>query len=213
MHAVGGIGLGVPRWRGTVLRGSEIVSLDGLQYDPPVTESLEQRVQRLEDRFAINDLVVQYATLLDDAQWDALGLLFATDGVFASPNSTTTGRAAIVENFKVKHAPFPATWHDPHGIAVEFVDDDHARGTVIGYAELASPDMAVVTSIRYQDDYRREDGRWRFAKRHVLSLYGMSVQEHGAGGLGLAERKRWPGRPAGPAELPDFGRRFPGYPG
>lgn len=193
--------------------GSEIVSLDGLQYDPPVTESLEQRVRRLEDRFAINDLVVAYATLLDDAQWEALGLLFTEDGVFASPNSTTSGRAAIIENFKVKHAPFPATWHDPHGIAVEFDGDDHARGTVIGYAELGQPGVTVTTSIRYQDDYRREDGTWRFAKRHVLSLYGMPLSELAEGGLGEGERKRWPGRPVGAAELPDFDRRYPGYPG
>lgn len=178
-----------------------------------MTDSLERRVQRLEDRFAINDLVVNYATLLDDAQWDALGELFTEDGVFASPNSHTVGRAAVIANFKVKHAPFPVTWHDPHGMAVEFDDDDHARGTVIGYAELASGEAAVVTSIRYQDDYRREDGRWRFAKRHVLSVYGMSVQEHAAGGLGHSERKRWPDRPVGPAELPDFERRYPGYPG
>ena len=193
--------------------GEQVVSLERLQYDPAVTESLERRVQRLEDRFAINDLVVNYATLLDDAQWDALGQLFALEGVFASPNSTTVGREAIVANFKVKHAPFPATWHDPHGIAVEFDDDDHARGTVIGYAELASADNAMVTSIRYQDDYVREDGRWRFARRHVLSLYGMTVQDHAAGGLGSAERKRWPDRPVGLAEVPDFERRFPGYPG
>jgi hypothetical protein len=178
-----------------------------------VSETLERRVQRLEDRFAINDLVVNYATLLDDAQWDELGELFAVDGVFASPNSTTVGRAAVVANFKVKHGPFPATWHDPHGIAVEFDDDDHARGTVIGYAELASAEAAVVTSIRYQDDYVREDGRWRFAKRHVLSFYGMSVQEHAAGGVGLDDRKRWPDRPVSPSELPDFERRFPGFPG
>jgi hypothetical protein len=178
-----------------------------------VSESLEQRVQRLEDRFALQDLVVRYATLLDDAQWDALGQLFTADGVFASPNSTTTGRAEIVENFKVKHAPFPVTWHDPHGMTVEFDDDDHARGTVIGYAELANPDSTVVTSIRYQDDYRREDGCWRFARRHVLSVYGMGIDEFVAGKLGVDERKRWPNRPTAAAELPDFDRLFPGYPG
>jgi uncharacterized protein (TIGR02246 family) len=213
MHASGGLGPVVPRAADRRRRGSAIVSLDGLQYDPPVSESLEQRVRRLEDRFAINDLVVAYATLLDDAQWDALGQLFTEDGVFASPNSTTTGRAAIVENFKVKHAPFAATWHDPHGIAVEFDDDDHARGTVIGYAELGQPGVTITTAIRYQDDYRREDGAWRFAKRHVLSLYGMPSSVLAAGGLGVQDRKRWPGRPAGPAELPDFERRYPGYPG
>ncbi len=193
--------------------GGPIVPLDRLQYDPVVTDPLEQRVRRLEDRIAINDLVVSYATLLDDAQWDALGELFTQDGVFASPNSTTTGRASIIENFKNKHAPFSATWHDPHGIVVDLVDDDHARGTVIGYAELGRPGLTLATSIRYQDDYRREEDAWRFAKRQVLSLYAMPLSDLAAGGLGERERKSWPGRPAGAAELPDFERRFPGYPG
>lgn len=178
-----------------------------------MTESLEARVRRLEDRFAINDIVVSYATLLDDEQWDALGELFTEDAVFASPNSTTTGRAAIVENFKAKHAPYVATWHDPHGIVVEFDGDDVARGMVIGYAELGRPGMTVVTSIRYQDDYRREGGRWRFARRHVLSLYGLTLPELAHGALGMTERKRWPDRPVAAAELPDRERRFPGYPG
>lgn len=175
--------------------------------------TLEQRIARLEDRFAINDLVVSYATLLDDAQWDALGELFTQDAVFGSANSTTTGRAAIIENFKVKHAPFTATWHDPHGIVVDLVDENHAMGTVIAYAELGAPNLTLSTSIRYHDDYRREGGVWRFAKRHVLSLYSIPLSELAAGALGDRERTRWPGRPAGAAELPDFDRVFPGYPG
>ncbi len=178
-----------------------------------VTDDLAKRLQRLEDRFAINDLVVNYATLLDDAQWEELGELFTTDGVFGSPHSTTVGREAVVENFKVKHAPFTWTWHDPHGIAIEIDDDDHARGTVIGYAELGNAENTIVTSIRYLDDYRREDGRWRFARRHVLSLYGVDENDRVAGGLRSGDRKRWPGRPSGPAELPDYSRQFPGYPG
>jgi hypothetical protein len=175
--------------------------------------TLEQRISRLEDRFAINDLVVSYATLLDDAQWDALGELFTPDAVFASANSTTTGRTAIIENFKVKHAPFTATWHDPHGIVVDLIDENHATGTVIAYAELGSSDLTLATSIRYQDDYRRDEGKWRFAKRHVLSLYSMPLSDLAAGALGDQDRKRWPGRPAGVAELPDYARAFPGFPG
>lgn len=178
-----------------------------------VTDDLAKRVQRIEDRFAIQDLVVNYATLLDDAQWEPLGELFTTDGVFGSPHSTTVGRAAVVENFKVKHAPFTWTWHDPHGVSIEFDDDDHARGTVIGYAELGNAETTIVTSIRYLDDYRREDGRWRFARRTVLSVYGVAEDDRAAGGLRESERKRWPGRPSGAAELPDYQRLFPGYPG
>jgi len=178
-----------------------------------VTDDLAARVRRLEDRLEISELIVRYATLLDDAQWDALGELFTIDGVFGSPHSTTVGRAEVVENFKVKHAPFTWTWHDPHGQVVEFDDDDHARGTVIGYAELGNDKATIVTSIRYLDDYRREDGRWRFARRNVLSLYGLTDADRNAGGLQQAERRRWPNRPSGIAELPDYSRTHPGYPG
>jgi hypothetical protein len=184
-----------------------------LEYAPVVEQTLEQRVRLLEDRNDINDLVVRYATLLDDAQWDALGELFMEDGVFASVNSTTTGRAAIIENFKVKHAPFNATWHDPHGMVVDIIDDNHAKGTVIGYAELGQPGLTLVTSIRYQDDYQRDQGIWRFAKRQVLSLYSMPLSDLASGGLGDQDRKRWPGRAVGAAELPDYTRIHSGYPG
>jgi hypothetical protein len=178
-----------------------------------MTQSLEQRVRLLEDRLAINDLVVRYAILLDDAQWDALGDLFMHNGIFASVNSTTTGREAIIENFKVKHAPFNATLHDPHGMVVDFIDENRAKGTVIGYAELGQRDLTLVTSIRYQDDYQRDEGVWRFAKRQVLSLYSMPLSDLAGGGLGDQERKRWPGRAASTAELPDYHRLHPGYPG
>ena len=97
-------------------------------------------MRRLEDRFAINDIVVSYATLLDDAEWEQLGELFTEDGVFGSPNSTDRRPSGDRRQLQaVKHAPYPVTWHDPHGIVVEVDDDDHARGTVIGYAELAGP--------------------------------------------------------------------------
>jgi ketosteroid isomerase-like protein len=173
--------------------------------------SLEDRVRRLEDRFEINDLLVRYAVLLDDRQFEAVGRLFTEDGVFASPNSTTEGRASIARNFEAKHEPFTMTLHDPHASACFFTSDDDARGTVLGYAELANGDHTIVTNIRYQDDYRREAGTWKFARRHVLSVYGMTVADFIAGRAGTAERKRWPDRPVGKAECPDIDQRYAGY--
>jgi ketosteroid isomerase-like protein len=173
--------------------------------------SLEDRVRRLEDRFEINDLLVSYAVLLDDRQFESVGRLFTEDGVFASPNSTTHGRSAIAANFEAKHAPFTMTLHDPHASSLLFTGPDEARGTVLGYAELANGEHTIITNIRYQDDYRREAGAWRFARRHVLSVYGMTVSDFVSGRAGDAERKRWPGRPVGPAECPDVEQRFPGY--
>jgi hypothetical protein len=173
--------------------------------------SLEDRVRRIEDRFEINDLLVSYAVLLDDRQFESVGRLFTEDGVFASPNSTTHGRSAIAANFEDKHAPFTMTLHDPHASSCNFTGPDDARGTVLGYAELANAEHTIITNIRYQDDYRREAGAWRFARRHVLSVYGMTVADFVSGRAGGAERKRWPGRPVGPAECPDVEQRFPGY--
>ena len=103
-----------------------------------MTEDLARRVQWLEDRFALQDLLVQYAVLLDDRRFDEVSELFTSDGVFSSPNSRTEGREAIARNFEVKHDGTLATWHDPHASTAFRVDDDHARGTVIGYAELRS---------------------------------------------------------------------------
>jgi len=174
---------------------------------------VEQRFARLESRFAISDLVVNYATALDDRQWNLLGELWAKDAVFVSPNSVTEGREAIVEGFRVRLSAYTWSLHDPHGHSVEFDDDTHARGTVIGYSELGKADSTLTTSIRYHDDYVLEEGRWRFARRSVLSLYGMTMAEVADGGLSKSERKRWPGRAPELAELPDFERLHGGYPG
>ena len=176
-------------------------------------DDLAARVRRIEDRFAIQDLVVAYATSLDDRQWSAIAESFTREGVFASPNSTTVGRAEIVANFQAKLSKYSWSLHDPHGHAIAFVDDDHARGTVIAYSELGTPEHTLCTSIRYLDDYEREEGRWRFARRTVLSLYGLTLADRAAGGLLAQERKRWPGRAPELAELPDIDRRFAGYPG
>lgn len=175
-------------------------------------DALEARMRSLEDRVEIGELIVRYALLVDDAQWTELAELFTEDAVLASASFRVVGRAAIIDSIKAQHEPYTATWHDPHGRVVELDDESHARGTVISRAELARADVTMTASIRYHDDYRREDGRWRFAARLMLSMYAMPVTEFVAGGFGRQERKLWPGRPASIAELPDYEQRYPGYP-
>jgi hypothetical protein len=172
---------------------------------------LLSRVRRLEDRFAINDLLVRYAVLLDDRRFDDVGCLFTVDGTFSSPRSEVVGREAIAANFARAHDPFPVTLHDPHAHLVDFLDDDHARGTVIGYAELAGPSETTVTSIRYHDDYQRVDDRWLFASRHVLTVYRLPLADLIDGAAAATDRVRPHARPAMTAELPDTDRRFTGY--
>ena len=96
------------------------------------------------------------------------------------------------------------TLHEARNHVLEFVDDEHARGQVLGFSEQASAEHTVITSFRYDDEYVRLDGRWRFAARRVRTLYAMPHAELAAGGLGWPLRKRWPHRPPSAAELPAY---------
>jgi hypothetical protein len=166
--------------------------------------SLDVRLARLEARQEIQELLVRYTFLIDGHEFDALGELFAGDARFGSPGSSHTGRAAIVANYRRLGDLYPITVHEARGSVIEFVDDDHATGQVLGFSEQANDQHTVITSFRYLDEYERADGRWRFAAREVRTLYAMSHAELAAGGLAWELRKRWPHRDPAAAELPAY---------
>ena len=167
-------------------------------------KSPERRIARLEARAEIAELLARYAFLIDDHEFDALGELFAPDARFGSPGSTHVGREAIVANYRALGELYPITLHEARGTVLDFADDDHARGEVLGFSEQASSSNTVVTSFRYADEYVRLDGRWRFASRQVRTLYAMTHAELASGGLAWELRKRWPHRAPAPAELPVY---------
>lgn len=167
-------------------------------------ESLERRIARLEARAEIAELLARYAFLIDDHDFEALGELFAPDARFGSPGSAHAGRDAIVAYYRARGELYPVSLHEARGFVLDFLDDEHARGQVLGFSEQASGQHTVITSFRYLDEYVRLTGRWHFASRQVLTLYAMPHAELAAGGLARPQRKRWPHRAPGPAELPAF---------
>ena len=63
-----------------------------------MTDSIEARLQRLEDLQAINQLFIDYGEHLDAGDFDAYAELFAEDGeVLLGPMGRAAGRAAIRE--------------------------------------------------------------------------------------------------------------------
>jgi hypothetical protein len=169
-----------------------------------MADTVEARIARLEARAEIQELLVRYTFLIDDHDFDALGELFVADARFGSPGSTHTGRDAIVANYRKLGDLYPITLHEARGVVLEFSDDDHATGQVLGYSEQANEQHTVVTSFRYSDEYVRVDGHWRFAVREVSTLYAMPHVDHAAGGLSWKLRKRWPHREPSAAELPRY---------
>ena len=86
------------------------------------------------------------------------------------------------------------------GQEIDLHSDTEASGVVCAHAELTMDGEAVRVALRYHDQYRFEDGRWRFAERDVKLLYAMRLAElpqHLADEL----RVRWPGTEPQPADV------------
>jgi ketosteroid isomerase-like protein len=165
-------------------------------------DDLRTRLQRIEDRFEIGDLVHRYAVAVDDRDMDALRDCYTRDAVFDSVGGRTVGRDAVVDYYAGRFRLMGPTRHLPTSTLVEFLGADDARGQVLAHAELAMGGKTIFSALRYDDRYRREEGHWRFQERRVDQLYAMPLEEL-VTGLADPLRKRWPGTEPAPADIPE----------
>ncbi|MBF06875.1 MAG: hypothetical protein CL741_06355 [Chloroflexi bacterium] len=163
------------------------------------SDSLEGRLDYLEARIEIGDLVAAYGRVVDDRDWQSLGALYCKDATFDAVEGPSTGRDRIIEYYEQRTSMFGVTYHYPHSVEVTEVDGDLGSGVVCAHAELAIGGRAFWIALRYFDSYRREDGQWRFAERRVEQLYAMELSEL-PDGMDSLLRKRWPGTEPAPAD-------------
>jgi ketosteroid isomerase-like protein len=167
-------------------------------------DSLEQRVRRLEDRAQLRELVARYGIAVDDRDIETLSELFTADGRFRSQDGVmdATGREAVLKQFRGRFAALKATNHIAHDQILTFgADPDAVAGLVTSHAEVWRNGRALIAALRYQDTYRRDRGRWRFADRLLSFLYYLPVDEY-AEGLGSRLRMRAYGDQR-PADYPE----------
>jgi uncharacterized protein (TIGR02246 family) len=172
--------------------------------------TLERRIRRLEDRAELRELVGRYGIAIDDRDLESVAAMFTPDATFRSKDGVmgATGRDAIVDQFKGRYSALGATNHFNHDQVLQFDDDepDSATGIVTSHAEVFRIGKAMVTALRYEDIYKRLDGRWHFHDRLLSFLYYLPVEGY-AEGLGSRLRMRAYGdqRPADyPESLPTW---------
>jgi ketosteroid isomerase-like protein len=171
--------------------------------------SIEARLRRLEDRAELAELIARYALAVDDRDLDAIAALFTPDGAFRSRDGVMEARGtqAVLEQFRGRFRALKLSNHFSHDHVFTFGDDpDAATGLVTAHAEVWRNGRALIGALRYQDAYRRHQGRWCFADRLLFFLYYLPVEEY-ASALGDPLRQRAYGdrRPADfPESLPTW---------
>lgn len=130
--------------------------------------TIEERLQRLEDRDAIHQLFVDYGRYLDAGDIDAYASLFTEDGeVLLGPMGRTQGRANIHALMsKVLEGRVGTSYHII-GSPQVVIDGDEATSEVMWTVIQRDPEgKPRLTSMgRHVDRLRRENGAWRFAER------------------------------------------------
>jgi uncharacterized protein (TIGR02246 family) len=156
--------------------------------DSDLTADLTARLERLEARDEIRQLVARYCLALDMRDLDALAGLFPAD---VRVGKDQTGRAALRAWFDQSlREQFTGTAHVTGNHIVEFDDADHAHGVVYSRNEHETGPEWVIMTMLYWDRYERIDGRWYFRRRLPLYWYATDLNRPPVG-----DRKmRWPGR-------------------
>jgi len=148
-------------------------------------QDLLRRIDRLEARAEIGELVSAYAIACDEHDMARLTSLFTADAVFDSPSKllAATGREAIAAMFVTLFQVRGPAFHWTHDRFVTFdaADPDRATGLVLSHAETTPNNVVSLAAMKYADEYRRQDGRWLFSRRSIHFLYYVPFAEYGSG--------------------------------
>jgi hypothetical protein len=147
----------------------------------PGTESIEQRFKRIEDREAIEELLITYGQFLDKQDLVGYSNLFAADGVWEGGIGSAKGPAEIRQMLETVFArttrgQYVGSYHIMSDVIID-VDGDSAtswsRWTWLVEAEDGSP--VPRRSGHYEDKLVRENGQWKF--KHRLTVTELPTAE------------------------------------
>jgi hypothetical protein len=147
-------------------------------------DDLAHRIDRLESREAIRQLVSHYGVLIDSRDLDGLTNLFVDD---ARVTRTERGREPMRALLEKLCRQFTTSIHFVGNQTINFVDDDHAEGVVYCKAEHEVGEQWIVMAIQYWDRYERRDGQWLFTGRKVKHWYAVDALERPIG----PDKTRW----------------------
>jgi len=153
-----------------------------------VLEDIRTRLDRLESRDEIRQLISKYSLALDMRDMDAMANLFVEDVAVGKGKSGRQALRAWLDDTMRKQ--FDGTSHHVGTTIIEFVDANNAVGIVYSKNEHETGAEWVIMQMMYYDTYARVSGRWCFRRRQPLYWYATDLNKPPVGG----RKMRWPGR-------------------
>lgn len=149
-------------------------------------KTLEQKVQELTDREEIRELIARYAHRV--AHGESNADLFTDDGVFivripGRPVQETSGREKIDRLYKEAGSRPGHSLPMIHNYLLS-ISDNEATGMCSNELRTTENARSIIASGYYEDKYRRESGRWKFASRDASFFHWTPIQD------GWAELKK-----------------------
>jgi hypothetical protein len=139
-------------------------------------DELERRIAVLEDVEAIKQLKARYCAICDDDHNPHLiTTIFVEDGIWEGDGvGAHRGHAAIRKLFENFRARISFSQHNVMNPVIE-VNGNHARASwyFFGPFTFRKGNRAYWLSARYQDDYVKIDGEWKF--QHLRAIGRMAA--------------------------------------
>jgi 3-phenylpropionate/cinnamic acid dioxygenase small subunit len=137
-------------------------------------QSIEQRLRALEDEREIRELIMRYAQCLDLRDHGGYAALFARDGRWSGRMGDATGpesiEAMLIEGLGSAPENFRNTmnFHLISNLLIKIDGDTAKAESRLVYFVRNEKKPVPMLAGRYEDDFVREDGRWRFKYRRVI---------------------------------------------
>ena len=128
---------------------------------------MERGLQKLLDRDAIHDVLVRYATSLDDRDWDRLASCFTDDAVADYGTGIFEGPDAIVGLCRQMLQPLEVSQHLLGSFEIT-VNGDIAASRCYFHAQHVKSGAKLIIAGTYADSLRHHDGRWLLEKRRLI---------------------------------------------
>jgi gamma-hexachlorocyclohexane dehydrochlorinase len=136
-----------------------------------MTDTLEDRLDRVESRFALSDLVSDYCHGFDKRDWDRFLAIWWEDCVWeiGPPFGDFEGHAGVTRAVKeILWPAWKASSHFTTNLVVAFDGRDRARGVCdVDCIGTTADEVAQTISATYTDLFERRDGVWKIKVRQV----------------------------------------------